>query len=197
MKDWTGNSHTTFAIIGASNHSDVVRQKEDYYATEPKAAELLLQHCHLDGPIWEPACGERHLASVFERAGYDVRSSDIIRRCDCEQLDFLSPDNLQMWNGDIVTNPPYKYAQQFVEHSLRLVPDGHKVCMFLKLTFLEGKARKSLFINTPPYRILVSSSRLICAMNGEFDKYPSSAVAYAWYVWVKGFKGMTTVEWIN
>lgn len=150
MKDWTGNRHTTFVVIGASNHSDVVRQKEDYYATEPKAAELLLQHCHLDGPIWEPACGERHLASVFERAGYDVRSSDIIRRCDCEQLDFLSPDNLQMWNGDIVTNPPYKYAQQFVEHSLRLVPDGHKVCMFLKLTFLEGKARKSLFINTPP-----------------------------------------------
>lgn len=34
-------------------------------------------------------------------------------------------------------------------------------------------------------------------MNGEFEKYPSSAIAYAWFVWVKGFTGETTVRWIN
>lgn len=197
MKDWSGNHHSTYAALGASNHSQTERQKEDYYATHPFAAELLLQNCTLNGPIWEPACGEKHLAGVFEKQGYAVRCSDLIQRCNCEQLDFLSPSNSQMWLGDIVTNPPYKYAQQFVEKSLSLVPDGSKVCMFLKLTFLEGKARKSLFTNTPPYQLLVSSSRLICAMNGEFDKYPSSAVAYGWYIWIKGFKGNTTIRWMN
>lgn len=68
---------------------------------------------------------------------------------------------------------------------------------FLKLTFLEGKARRALFRSTPPIRVWVSSSRLKCAMNGDFDKYGSSAAAYAWFVWEKGYKGETTVKWFN
>ena len=47
---------------------------------------------------------------------------------------------------DILTNPPYKLAKEFVEHALEVVEDGYYVVMFLKLTFLEGKARKELFI---------------------------------------------------
>ena len=69
--------------------------------------------------------------------------------------------------------------------------------MFLKLQFLEGKARKKLFRLFPPMTIYVSSSRLLCAKNGEFDKAQGSAVAYAWYVWAKGYKGPTVVKWIN
>ena len=30
-----------------------------------------------------------------------------------------------------------------------------------------------------------------------FDKYTSSAVAYAWFVFEKGYKGDTIVKWIN
>lgn len=88
-------------------------------------------------------------------------------------------------------------AQEFVEHALELVPDGAKVAMFLKLQFLEGKARRELFKKCPPKTVYVSSSRLICAKNGEFDKVTSSAVAYCWYVWVKGYKGDTTIKWFN
>jgi len=33
-------------------------------------------------------------------------------------------------------------------------------------------------------------------MNGQFDKYKVSAVAYAWFVWERGFKGETIVKWI-
>lgn len=74
---------------------------------------------------------------------------------------------------------------------------GRKVAMFLKLQFLEGKSRKEFFLKNPPKTVYVSSSRLICAMNGEFSKYPSSAVAYAWFVWEKGFKGDPVIKWIN
>lgn len=38
----TGNSKSVFATMGASNHSETERQKNDYYATEPLAVELLL-----------------------------------------------------------------------------------------------------------------------------------------------------------
>ena len=72
--------------------------------------------------------------------------------------------------------------------------------MFLKLQFLEGKERKALFKNFPPKVVYVSSSRIMCAKNGDFEKMREgggSAVAYAWYVWEKGYKGDTVVKWIN
>jgi hypothetical protein len=78
--------------------------------------------------------------------------------------------------------------------------------MFLKLTFLESKARRELFTKYPPIRVWVSSSRIKCAMNGEFTQFnektgkmetPSSAAAYAWFVWEKGYMGDTIVKWFN
>ena len=110
-------------------------------------------------------------------------------------VDFLKCN--EIFDGDIITNPPYKYAKEFVEHALDLVPNGHKVAMFLKFTFAEGKARKQLFLEQPPKTVYASSSRLICAKNGDFDSISSSAVAYAWYVWEKGYTGETVLKWFN
>lgn len=39
-KDWTGNYNSVFKTLGSSHHSDSERQREDYYATEPKAADF-------------------------------------------------------------------------------------------------------------------------------------------------------------
>lgn len=197
MKDWIGNSKSTYTTLGASNHSNREREQHDYYATEPKAAELLLELEQLNKNIWECACGEGHLSNVFIKNGFNVYQTDLINRgghCDT-QLDFLKCNT--HFPGDIITNPPYKYAKEFVEHALELVQPGNKVIMFLKLTFLEGKARKQLFEEHPPKTVYVSSSRLKCAMNGEFETIGSSAAAYCWYVWEKGYKGPTTLKWFN
>ena len=100
---------------------------------------------------------------------------------------------------DIITNPPYRYAKEFVEHALDIVGDGRKVAMFLKLTFLESKSRRALFEKYPPKRIWVFSERVQCAKNGDFETYKQgvgTAVAYAWYIWEKGYRGETTVGWI-
>jgi hypothetical protein len=69
--------------------------------------------------------------------------------------------------------------------------------MFLKLTFLEGQARKKMFEKYPPKRIYVFSSRVKCAKNGEFERMGSSAVCYAWFIWEKGFKGHPIIKWVN
>jgi hypothetical protein len=201
MKDWKGNTNSVFKTLGASNHTDDDRQNEDYYATDPKAAELLLKLESFSPKIWEPACGEGHLSKIFEKAGYSVRSSDLINRGYGETgFDFLGMYNTVSWDGDIVTNPPYKYAQEFIEKSLQVIPESKKVAMFLKLQFMEGKARKNLFIKHPPKTIYVSSSRILCAKNGDFKRMidtGGSAVAYAWYVWEKGFTGTTSIKWFN
>ena len=62
VKDWKGNSKSAFATIGASNHSKEDRAEHDYYATEPKAIELLLRLEKFDKNIWECACGEGHIS---------------------------------------------------------------------------------------------------------------------------------------
>lgn len=161
-KDWTGNRRTVFTTLGASNHSEGEREEHDYYATEPFAAEELLKlEPELD-KIWECACGGGHLAEVFAKAGKLGSATDLIYRgYGLGDYDFLS-QNWQ-WDGDIVTNPPYKYAQEFIEKALESIDDGRKVCMFLRLHFLEGKKRKKMFKDTPPKRIWVTSSRLNCA----------------------------------
>lgn len=199
MSDWTGNSNSIWKTLGASNHSDNDRHPQDYYATDPCAARLLLEVEPLDHLIWECACGERHLAKVFEEYGHFVRSSDIVNRCGNEIFNFLSDYN-KSWYGDIVTNPPYKYATEFIYKALSIIPEGNKIAMFLKVQFLEGKQRRKLFDLYPPKVIYVASSRIMCAKNGEFEqmrKGGGSAVAYAWFVWQKGYKGDTIVKWIN
>lgn len=109
-------------------------------------------------------------------------------------MDFLKVNDL--YTGDIVTNPPYKLAQEFIEHALEIVSEGSKVCMFLKVQFLEGKQRKEFFKKYPPKRVWVSSSRIRCYTNGVF-KETSSMLALAWYVWEKGYKGDTVIKWFN
>lgn len=80
---------------GASNHSNEERQEHDYYATEPFAAHLLMEVEQFNNDIWECACGEKHLSCEFEKNGYNVRSSDLIDRCNNEVYDFLSEDNTE------------------------------------------------------------------------------------------------------
>lgn len=149
-RDWTGGKASVFKTLGSSHHAAHERQHEDYYATEPAATDWLCRLESFVGPILEPSCGEGHISKQLMQHGYEVVSRDIVDRGFGVQADFLSIDNLS-WDGDIVTNPPYKFAQEFVEKALSIIPNGRKVAMFLKLTFLEGKARKELFRIAPPY----------------------------------------------
>ena len=196
-EDWTGNKNSTYTTLGASNHVENERAEHDYYATDTEAAELLLQiEPNLSDSIWECACGENALSDVFKAHGKTVRCSDlIVRKEGIEQLDFLTC-NEPMHETDIVTNPPYKLALPFIEKALSLVDEGRYVCMFLKLTFLEGKSRCLFFNQNPPIRVWVSSSRLNCWPNGIVTN-STSAACYAWFVWKKGYKGYPEIRWFN
>ncbi len=194
--DWNGNRKSIFVTLGASNHCDGERETHDYYATEPKALLELLKYENFSTDVWECACGEGHLSKVLCDYGYNVKSTDLIQREYGQgNIDFLQC--AETFDGDIITNPPYKYAQEFVEHALSLIPDGRRVVMLLKLTFLEGKARQQLFLQNPPKTIYVFSGRVKCAKNGDFNSIGSSAVAYAWFIWEKGFKGEPIIKWLN
>jgi hypothetical protein len=89
---------------------------------------------------------------------------------------------------NIVTNPPYKYAQKFVEHALECV--DKKIAMLLKLVFLESMGRKSLFDRNLLKKVYIFRKRL------QFGSGGSPTLASAWFVWDKSYKGLPTIEWI-
>lgn len=201
MKDWTGNYNSTIKTIGAHNGIEDPREENDYYATDPIAIDKLLEVENPSHFIWECAVGNGHLSRRLIEKGFSVYSTDLVKR-DFELdgvFDFLKSEKI-LFETDILTNPPYKYAKEFVLKALDLISESHKVFMFLKLTFLEGKTRfKELFSKYPPKKIYVFSERIMCAKNGDFDSFKTSggsAVAYAWYVWEKGWQGDTTIKWI-
>lgn len=201
-KDWTGNRNSTFVMLGASNHTNKQREVNDFYATDPHALEIFLDKLEQDNiklhrNIWECACGQGHLSEVLKRKGYHVVSSDIFDRGyeNTYIINFLENINKNI-KIDILTNPPYKYAQEFVEKSLEIQSNGYYTIMFLKIQFLEGQARKKLFQKYPPKYVYVNSARQICYINGDMSKKMSSASCYCWFIWEKGWKGETVIRWI-
>lgn len=211
-KDWKGNSKSIYTTLGASNHVEEDREENDYYATHPIATEMLCDLERFSKDILEPCCGEGHISKVLETRGYNVESMDLIDRGYGKGgVNFLEYN--EVVDKDIITNPPYSMAKEFVEHAMEIITDGHKVAMFLKLTFLESSGRKELFRKYPPKMIWVSSSRIPCGKNGDFyqrdkngkvkynkdgtAKEVSSAVCYAWFVWEKNYQGPITVDLFN
>ena len=65
-------------VIGSRGETE--RDAHDFYATDPAAAEWLMKIEDLAPDIWECACGDGHLAKVFERHGKRVRATDLIQR---------------------------------------------------------------------------------------------------------------------
>ena len=164
---------------------NIDRQQEDYYASDPKTIDALLEVEDFNN-IWECAAGKGHMTYRLKEYGKEVYSSDLIDRGSWfDEIDFLSSD--KEWSGDIVTNPPYKYAQKFIEKSLSILQPGRKAAFLLRLLFVESNKRKRLFKDSPPKYIYVFSSRQECMKDAELDYTfdGGSVTCYAWFIWEK------------
>lgn len=86
-----GNSKTLGATLGASNHSNTVRASNDYYSTDPRAIDYLLEYETFSKDIWECACGSGKLSERLKENGFNVKSTDLIYRGygEKESVDFL------------------------------------------------------------------------------------------------------------
>ena len=190
---WTGNSVSWNKIGGYSSHAIGDREVNDYYATDPIAISKLLDKETFTDNIWEPACGEGHISKRLTELGKSVYSTDLIYRGFGDgQIDFL---NCELMNTcDIITNPPFKYAEQFIRTAINKTTG--KVAMLLRIQFLEGISRGKLYKEFPPKTVYVFSKRLDCPKNGDFVKNNGGAICYAWFVWEKGYAGKPTIDWI-
>jgi hypothetical protein len=189
-------------IVGLHRPEGVEREKDDYYATHPMAADYLLKLLGWDDVddcdaklIRENSCGEGNLSKMITANGHNVISTDLVDRgFGVTGVDFLKDNFFDTLPYDAtIMNPPYKHALPFIEKSLEQSPI---VCAFLRLSFLESKRRKPFFERVPPRMVAVFSERIACSKGGKFGKDEKSTVAYAWFIWERGHTGDTVVKWI-
>lgn len=175
---------------------DENREILDFYATDKRAIEELLNREKFRTTVYEPACGQGHIGKVLKEYGYEVKATDICYRGYGEEreVDFFTVKENTL---DIVTNPPYFCADRFIKHALEISKSGTKIAMLFRLAFLEGQKRYEMLKKYPPERVYVFSKRLNCAKNAEFEKYKSSAIAFAWFIWEVGYTGITELRWIK
>ena len=189
------NDGALFRNIGASSHSDYERDKYDFYATDPSAILLLHTHGLLDdSPYWETACGNGMMSKELLRLGYDVVSSDKYDHGYGDGgVDFFKCN--KVFEGNLITNPPYRHINRWIEHSLNLA--SNKVYIFCRIPTIETIGRyNKIFKHTPPKFICPFVKRVNCYRNGITKNY-SSAVCYAWFIWDnKDSSKETKVKWL-
>lgn len=164
----------------------------DFYPTPDWATYALIENERFEGSIWEPACGDGSMVRVLRDSGRPVEASDLFDRGYGEiGVDFLKSSRVV---ENIITNPPYNSAEGFVEAGLRQAT--HKLCLLLRLAFLEGGNRqRTIFAERPPSRVWVFSERITFYPAGAIQK-GSGTTAYAWFVWDKqSANKMAELKW--
>lgn len=173
---------------GNPGRAPLAERLNDLYETPPEAVEALLKVEPLPQRIWEPACGRGAIVKVLEKYGHEVYATDLVDYgADyLHGIDFLRFG--QRGCECIVTNPPFKLADQFVRHAIKLCP---KVVMLLRLAFLEG-AKRSDIIDTHLSRVWLFRNRLPRMHREGWDGPKStSTIAFGWFVFERGWTGPT------
>jgi len=155
----------------------------------------LLKRESFIGNIFEPACGDGAISKILidKYPNQQIISSDLIDRGFGDTgIDFITYD-FKNKVDNIVTNPPYGLATEFVTKSLEMT--SNKVAMLLKIQFLEGIKRYEMFKNSPLKTVYVFSQRLKIYKNGV-KMNNSTMMCFAWFVWEHGYKGKPTIDWI-
>lgn len=178
------------------------RVEGDYYATPYVATQMLLDNVDFIGNFLEPCVGGGHIAEVIKQYyNAEIFGSDLVDRGYPNTLvgDFLTYDFDRKFDN-IITNPPYSLAQEFLEKGMEVVNNNGKIAMFLKIQFLEGAKRREMFKNYPPKYIYVFTKRQNPWRNGsqvdEKGKPWSSTMCFAWFIWEKGSKSEPTIRWL-
>lgn len=186
--------------MGARNGAKNTREENDFYIIHSDATRAFLDklkedRVKLSPQVWECACGQGHIAEVLKEYGHRVFATDLIDRgYGNGPADFLEFEG--SWNGDIITNPPFKLASEFVRKAHEIMQPGSKLCLFLKIQFLESKERRNLFATYPPKYVYVYSERQQCSKDADFENLKAKTQCYCWVIWEKYYFGETVLRWI-
>lgn len=172
----------------------MTRPVDDHYPTPPEVTRLLLMAETFDGGIWEPCAGDGSMSDVLKEKHEVIATTlndgtgDVIGGRDfLKEIRLLAPN--------IVTNPPYRIANDVVGRALTLRP--RKMAMLLNLKFLASeKRRRFIFSNAPPDRLIVISNRVSFYPVDWSGSRGTTTETYAWFVWGKD-DNIPALRWGN
>ena len=171
---------------------------DDFYASPTEAPVALLENYEIPKTVHEPACGDGAIVEVLRAAGHTVHASDLVDRgCpDSYVADFLAQKEPIPGVECCITNPPFRYAHDFVRKSRELYP---LTIMLLRLAFLESKRRSDILDAGDLESVLLFASRLpFMHRHGYTGKRNSnSGMPFAWLVWRKDHQSPTILRRIT
>ena len=171
----------------------------DDFPTPPWATRALLEHV-LDAhkiagqTCLEPACGAGHMAKVLKEYFSEVKYSDAYHYGYGPIRDYLTypyEPNAVDW---VITNPPFRLAEEFVLRSLNVARCG--VAILARTVFLESSGRyREIFEKRPP-SIFAQFVERVPMVKGRLDIKATTATGYAWFVWDKQSNGHPRLAWV-
>jgi hypothetical protein len=173
----------------------------DNFPTPPWATRALMEHVIAEaGPFrklscLEPACGAGHMARPLKEYFGRVKASDIYPYGYGSVGDFLSVP-LQAGSVDwVITNPPFRLAEDFIKRAL--IVARHGVAILARTVFIESVGRyREIFEQTPPAKFAQFTER-VPMVKGRLDAKASTATGYAWIVWEKnGAEEAPRLMWV-
>lgn len=172
----------------------------DDFPTPPWGTRAFLSHYFdsqevFEQSVWEPACGRGHMAQVLAEYFGTVRASDIEDYRYGEVQDFLTGLSGVKSVDWVITNPPFRLAEQFFEKGRQVARKG--VALLTRTVFIESVGRfERVFKPNPPSTVLQYTER-VPMVKGRLDKKASTATGYAWLVWkFDDVQGCTTLDWV-
>jgi len=175
------------------------KQSLDDFPTPPWAARALVEHVigkdSASGlTCLEPACGRGHMVLALNEYFSEVRADDVFDFGFGRVADFLKAEHANNSFDWVITNPPFRLAEDFVARSMPIARVG--VAMLVRTVFIESVGRyQRLFGPFPPARVAQFTER-VPMVKGRIDKKASTATGYAWIVWEKHSKNKTSLVWI-
>ena len=94
----------------------------------------------------------------------------------------------------VITNPPFRLAEEFVLRALPIARRG--VAILARTVFLESAGRyKTIFQDRPPSKFAQFAER-VPMLKGRLDPRASTATGYAWLVWEKDAASPPRLMWV-
>jgi len=173
------------------SRNNCVFDTKDFYPIPPYAVERLLEVETFKGLTWECVCANGTIPKVLERTNYEAFGTNIIDggydRFD-KQIDFPNTNLLAPVNN-IITNPPYKHVEEFIQRSKQHAID--KIAMLLK-TECENECQYEMFQdNGFPLKAIYSFGEKVSFLRISNTECISGTMAYGWYVWDRHYSGKT------
>lgn len=207
-KDWNGNSLAVQAQKGLKTDCTTKgREDNDFYATDPIAIDILLKDFNVlkyytNKVIWECAAGVGNLSDRLTELRFIVYATDLIDRGNNRVkpgVDFLQCTELPCDCNVILTNPPFKYATEFAQKALELLPDGGYYIAFMNISYITGQKRyNSIYKNGNLMAFCPFIKRIGCWRNNDKEQYNNKKMMdFAWYIFKKGYKGLPSLIWLD